>query len=447
MPAEVEATLTPSSSPGILVNHAETNRADYWIDFPNADDHSTGVLMTTVAENGRTNDGTFGYATSSTQNVGPDLTIATHQSASGTSGGPEFNIDVSFAWFPYDRFIGATTANSVNGGPLTSLTGTPGLTLGTHLIDFDNGTFALDLRSIDPDATPDNGVLLVNGAKNEDNYAISRSNPDGTFTIFCHDNGINASTYEQDPVSFVYIPLTATADTELVAAARVADVGGTPQALVGTGPFTLTKAGTGRWFLEIDGHDATTGNLLLSPEGGGTGNVDNIYSHQWDPDAGHWIIESRDLPNLGLQNGGDGEPMFSFAFFAREPVAANTFAAIFPGLDPEADDNGRTNFETYAAGYDPPQPLDPAALQARFKLTNNTPHFTHTLRAGVEDIDLGYLRSDDLSTFVPMTEGIDYIVTDRIYQTATRDTVTIRFLFDPASTPRQFFIRGFSQKP
>lgn len=369
-PAEVEATLTPSSSPEILVNHGQTNRADYWIDFPNADDHSTGVLMTTVAENGPTNDGTF---------VLRDFLDPEHRSR------------------PHHRH-----------------------------------------PSIRPGRQPGPRIQYRRFLRLVPLRPLHR-----------RDHGLNDTAYEQDPVSFVYIPLAATSDTELVAAVRIADVSGTPQTLVGTGPHTLSKAGTGRWFLEIDGHDAATGTLILSPEGGGTRHVDNIYSHEWDSVAGHWIIESRDLPGLGLQNGGDGEPMFSFAFFAREPIASNSFAAIFPELDAETDDNSnsRTNFETYAAGYDPTQSLDPAALQAQLDPTGGTLHLTHTLRAGVDDIELDYLRSDDLSTFVPMTQGIDYIVTDRIYQGPARDAVTIRLLFDPATTPRQFFMRSFSQKP
>ncbi len=73
--------------------------------------------------------------------------------------------------------------------PLTSLEGGPGLVLGTHFVDptSSNGVYTLNINEFFPNAAQ-SGVLLVNGAENEDNFARSMANPDGTYTIFCHDN-------------------------------------------------------------------------------------------------------------------------------------------------------------------------------------------------------------------------------------------------------------------
>ena len=88
-----------------------------------------------------------------------------------------------------------------------TFTGSPGLALGTHFKGVSGGKSIVDLRSFGIDSRTD-GVLLVNHAKDEDNFALSQVNTtDGTWNVFVRDIGqTDYNTYEQDPVAFVFIP-------------------------------------------------------------------------------------------------------------------------------------------------------------------------------------------------------------------------------------------------
>ena len=82
--------------------------------------------------------------------------------------------------------------------------------------------------------------------------------------------------------------------------------------------FTVTNIGTGRWELKIPGHTPASGVLIISAEGGGNQNGDNIVSYQANANGDGWVIQSRDTPDNGLQTpvGASGEPeaVASFVF-------------------------------------------------------------------------------------------------------------------------------------
>ena len=164
-------------------------------------------------------------------------------------------------------------------------------------------------------ATSQNGILLVTGGKNEDNYSLSRANGDGSFTIISKDNGVDSTGFENDPAGFVYIPLD---QPGTVALGRIDAEGDT---ILGSGAFTVAKGGTGQWFLSSPGFNPTNSTLLISPEGlttsAGTFSQDNIWSYQWDAANVRWVIEGRDIPggattNPALQNLSVNEAAFSF---------------------------------------------------------------------------------------------------------------------------------------
>ena len=303
------------------------NRADYNMDFGRSSDAGSGVLISSTAQWLRNDSAKGGPATgnfNATSSFGLNATtnkywIAVHWAEADDN--LEANYDVSYAYLPYDEFIGGFAVNDVNNGALTQFTGTAGLSLGNNLVDptDSNGTYTLNLAPLKTNASQ-TGVLLVTGAKNEDNYALSQANADGTFTLYCHDNGANGRSYENDGVGFSYLPTSAVGTKRLVALGRV---NGNASTDVAGGTFTVTKGTTGRWYLQIPGHSPTTGTLIISPEGGDANNVDNIVSAEWEAANSRWIIESRDLTGAnpqtpGLQNmGTDAEDAFSFAFFAR----------------------------------------------------------------------------------------------------------------------------------
>lgn len=332
--------INRSSGPATLIGG---NRADYDLYFGDGttSDWNTGVVITTVSQNTRNND-TAG-STSGTQNSTSAIsgrptnnyfTIATF--ATGTTsgvGGEEFNVNVAYAYFPYSKYLGGVAINSAgtNGGANDVLYATPGITLGTHVIDNGGGQTTIDLRQFGADAS--NGILLVNHAKNEDNFALSQPNADGTFTVFVKDNGSDAASYEQDPMAFVFVSV----DDDNVAALGRITYGLTAE--VTKGDYSITNIAVGRYLLTIAGQDNDSGTLIVSAEGGQSWNRDNIVNYEWDATLGGWVIESRDLPNAGLQGnasdtGQAPQRAFSFAFITSNSVPEPTALSLLPLATP-----------------------------------------------------------------------------------------------------------------
>ncbi len=324
-------TITESITGNGLRLRGGSNRGDYNLQAgeTHADDVEAGVLITCLAENGRDN----GEAVYPGTNFG---TTAVDYSRSGgdagayfvpvfnTPAGAEYNFNIAAGYFPYSQYLGGFARNSgaTNGGVNDLLTGSPSLTLGTHLIDEGGGRFTVNLTSLGIHSTND-GVLLVTHGKNEDNYALAFANPtNGTWSVFVKDNGTDAGSYEADPIAFVFVAKT---NTMVVSGKFRGDAtillhsGATPR-------FAITNVSPGRWRLTIPGQTPASGVLLLSPEGGVSQNTDNIVTYQ--PDGDGWLIESRDLPGNppALQTPGSGgtEPVASFVFV---PVPSATVVA------------------------------------------------------------------------------------------------------------------------
>jgi hypothetical protein len=302
-----------------------SNRGDYNIQIGESwsDDVNGGALMTCVAENGRDNGETSGtnYCTSAIDCTHPSG--AFYVPVFNAPGGAEYNINVAAAWFPYNQWIAGYARNSgdTDGGLNNLLTASPGLSLGTHFIENGGGVFTVDLRSRGIDSRTD-GVLLVTGGRNEDNYALSQANAtNGTWTVWVKDNGTDAAAAEQDPVAFVFIPKTNTS----VISGKFQGNGGI-LLHSGAGPqFNVTNLRAGVWRLGIPGQTPRSGVLIIAPEGGTGLSQDNIVSYQADGDG--WLIESRDLPGNppGLQT--PTGPVASFVFI---PAAAAELAAPLP---------------------------------------------------------------------------------------------------------------------
>ena len=335
-----------------------SNRGDYNIQIGGnaTDDTTQGILMTSISQNGRDNS-PFGdaigikYATSHMAPSGGTYFIPVIDSPAGA----EHNTNVAAAWFPYaDGWLGGYGANTTNGSKLVAFIGNENLSLGTHLIEVfsdpenqtgPTGRYIVDLRefdiystrqSTDPDApgydpnadpntgTAGDGVLLVTGAKNEDNYSLTQANADGTWTVYNHDNGSNGAAYESDPVSFVYIPRS---DTTVVSgkfigydSTKPADPLVKP---IASQSFNVVRTARGTYELTIPGYTPADGVLVISPEGGVSGNTDNIVTYQ--ATATSWIIQTRDITGMGTQD--FFEPVASFIFV---PAAEDAGATVAP---------------------------------------------------------------------------------------------------------------------
>jgi hypothetical protein len=315
-------TVTTTFSINDFRIRAGSTRGDYNVQIGSSamDDAATGVLMSCVAENGRDNGETASPgANFCTSTIDRATDGGYYISTFNSPAGKEWNINVAAAFFDYSKWLGGHARNSgdTNGGANNLLTASPGLALGTHFIENGGGVFTVDMRSRGINSTND-GVLLVTGGKNEDNYALSQANANGTWSIYVKDNGSDKDEYEQDPVAFVFIPRT---NTSVVCGKFLGD--GTPVIYSGSAPsYNVTSNAAGIWRLRINGQSPSTGVLILCAEGGLSYNSDNIVSYQ--PDGDSWLIQSRDLaPDRApsLQTPPVPQPVASFVFIPAATVS------------------------------------------------------------------------------------------------------------------------------
>ncbi|MEM7143907.1 MAG: choice-of-anchor Q domain-containing protein [Verrucomicrobiota bacterium] len=340
-------TLLPTASDNVTLP-ANTDPAEYTIGIDPPGANNDGVVISTIAQNG-----TDAVRYPSVSGF-PDAAFTIPRlhyiqvRESARNQGIADNADVAFLFSTFQEFYCGVALNSTNGGAITTLNSSANIRLDIEFKDNEDGTYTLDLT--DPffgASTSSDGILLVNGAKDENNFALSEANADGTFTIFNHDNGRDATTYERDPVSFLYLPLDHQ-NPGIIAMGRIlgsgdpVTVGGTP---IADGNFTVTKSSTnGFYHLDIPGQTNCTGTLVLSPEGGSGSNVDNLWSYEWDHGAGHFVIASRDIlddppggavihPATNPQHISNGTPAFSFAFVATPSKRIYVDQNVFGGLN------------------------------------------------------------------------------------------------------------------
>lgn len=333
--ADISVTAGSGGSSGWSIRSA--NRGDYSLSFGGTagdtvnGDVARGVPITAISRHSTTNPVNNGavlnytgisFATSAIEVEGTGSTqyrVVLHRASSGASAATtELNIPSAFAYFPYAEWLSGRGFNSAgtNGGAINAFTGSSQIRIGQELVDLGGGQSTLDMTRIGGHSGT--GILLVNHAKDEANFALSRANADGTFTVIVHDNGADASTYERDPFAFAFIPVSKVGQGSLVAAGRIT---GNASVDVGAGNFISSKGTTGRWILRIPGFNHTNGVLIISPEGGDDTNVDNIIAYEWDETLDGWVIESRDLNGgtaspPGLQNLAANVDAYSFAFFS-----------------------------------------------------------------------------------------------------------------------------------
>jgi len=292
-------TVTPTLSINDLRVRIGSNRGDYNLQVGESttNDLAEGMPLVAIAQNGRDNgelaDEQKNYAAPAFDGNGNGYWCVIQDL---TSDRAEFNINCAVAYFRYTNWLcgWARNVTAANGGTNNLFTASPGMLLGSNLKFVKNGEFKVDLRSFGVDATQNPGVLLVNHAKNEGNFCLSRTNTDGTWEVYVKDNFGNGTALEQDPLAFVFIPKT---NTTVVSGRFGLDVTGTNTVvLTHSGPsqaFAVTNFDVGRYRLTIPGASPSAGVLIISAEGGMTANFDNAVSYE--PDGDGWIIESRDV--------------------------------------------------------------------------------------------------------------------------------------------------------
>src|SRR5262249_33448706 len=150
-------------------------------------------------------------------------------------------------------------------------TGSTGVRLGTEFKAAGSGVFSLDLRGLGINSTND-GVLIVNHGKDEGNFAMSRANADGTWARWGKDKQRDGTSFEQDPIGFVFVPRT---NTSIISGKFMDD--GSAIIFSGSSPqFSVTNVDVGLWRLTAPGFTPSNSVLITSPEGGLALNEDNI---------------------------------------------------------------------------------------------------------------------------------------------------------------------------
>jgi|GEM_PF-1870917 len=316
-----------ATSLGNIRVRSSSNRGDFNMQFTNtaANDRSLGIMISNVAQLARDNSaagdapGAF-FATSATETSGGSYVIPVH----ATPGNGEFNANLAVSWFPYaDGWIGGHAVNSVNNGPLTTIVGSPGLTISATAIGSNvlydnpatNGIYDLSLADIDSQT---DGILIVSGGKNEANHAVSRANADGTWTISVRDNASDGAT-EQDSLAFVYVPTASVVSGDAPGVHALGRLNGNLSRDITAGNYAMVRSGTGTYRLYAPGITPAQATLLLNAESAGVG-ADNLWFYE--PGSKGWNLEYRDLPALSLQDNNSGEDTLSFALMASRSTAA-----------------------------------------------------------------------------------------------------------------------------
>jgi hypothetical protein len=315
----------------------QSNRGDYVVKIGNVleDDLLNGVHIASIAENGRQNGLQLNFHTPAMGYGQTHAWIAVFTTSlgyAGYAGGDEDNVNVGVAYFPFSGgWIGGRALNMNNNSDIWVVHGSGPVVLNETLVSaagmsrpypFSGSLFAATAKGAWKLTIPGvdslrDGVLIVCGGKNEDNYASASPQFDGSgWMIATHDNGVNGASWEQDPFNYVYIPY----ETPGIAAGVIWGSGGV---LNGTRNFRVKYESAGTYRLSVDGHSPKTGTLLVC-SGPGSYSDDNIITYQ--PDGNDWLIQTRDLP---IDNGTTYSVQtnlyeaFTFAFipFAEAPSA------------------------------------------------------------------------------------------------------------------------------
>lgn len=347
-----------------VINGTQTSRADYFVQIgvSATDDVANGILISSIADNGRdngegngTNWGTSGIDSGATDTPGSSgqWWIPVFGTTDDTNY-PEYNFDVSGAYFPYSNgWYGGWVVNvgGTNNGVSTNLAadkflGNPNMILGTHVLPQGGGKVNVDLRAFGLDSRS-NAIMLACGGKNEENFANSQTNTDGTWSVTCRDDATGSG--EADPVAFVCVPLT----NHLIVSGRFMGDG---SIIMQSGPFHVTTTVGGVYHLTIPGFLPTQGVLVISGEEGGSVNGDNIVSFQATSDG--WDIQTRDvgagnkMPNLQALPATDAVASF---IFIPAPTAGVT---ITPTNGLATTENGGTASFTVVLDAPPSAEVD-----------------------------------------------------------------------------------------
>ncbi len=306
-----------ASAPG--VDSLQINRGDFQISVggqPLLYQH--GVLLATIRQHSRPD---FGQRRATVE-VGRDSfgdgRLALSIMEAGNASDNEVNFNAAVAWF---QFAAGWQGAHVNGNGSVA-PGAANRVDPSMVSRVAAGRYRVDLGV----NSLQDGILLV-VANNNDNIVVQTgplANGNG-WDVRVEDNATNfGATGEDRDWSFVYLPYKTpgmiggyydgTADSTIKSA----------------GDFEMSRLATGQYKLSIPDATPETGVLLLSvahraTASGVTAPDDNILTYEAGDD-GSFLVNSYDLPGLGLQ-----DTKFTWAYISFDDPLAPRLAADFNG--------------------------------------------------------------------------------------------------------------------
>ncbi|MDX2198132.1 MAG: hypothetical protein SF069_04075 [Phycisphaerae bacterium] len=328
---------------------ADSSRGDYVVDFGTGSDNTLGIMIVAQNQNSRieASTGANPYFATVKAARNPLPGNRYQVSVARSPSGAEVNYNSTLAYFPSsDGWFAGALYNAADGGTITEYVGNPAIILTnpfdpnkpTYLnaiSDNANGLFDLTLEGVD---FRRDGVVLACGAKDEDNFAAVTIGLGNECIIRNHDNGVDGANFEQDPVAFAFIP-------DGTPGVIMGHVSGSARPLYKQGDWSVELFDpfntNGIMKLTIPSESPSTGTLLTTAHNEGSGNtIDNPLWAEWDGTG--WIITSRDMTGMGLQDLGGSDIAFVFAFFKND--TASTPVAPVRAYEGRLDDLATARF-------------------------------------------------------------------------------------------------------
>lgn len=327
-----------------ITGNGSTGIIPIQIGASSTDDEAGGVLIGSIAENGRTvNLSTSGtetlYATSSVASDGSGgLNLVTRRAGADTTnslfnGGALMDADLGAGYFPFaDGWVGGTVVAS--GGAAFDTFNLNGMTAGNITQDeFGAGDNLVTIPGVVD--TRRQGILLASHAANSNLYTLSTPTAGGDgFNLTTKANNTNGSAGTVGgAVSFVFVPR----ETPGLTMGRVHGGNSAHQASTAWqsgDAVTVAREGEALYRLSIAGQSPGTGTLLLaghgSNDGAGGRASDNVVTYE--ASGNDWIVLHQDLANLtgDGQDTNEAEYYFDFAFlpFSGGPTGPGAVPAM-----------------------------------------------------------------------------------------------------------------------
>ncbi len=341
-----QSTSAISVVPVGTTDYTDHSNGDYYLQVGSRieDDRLGGIMLASIAENGRMSmDGTNYYCIAQAPAGGhgqywvATATTANEDQYPGAPSGLERDVNVGVAYFPFDQgWTCGRVENYNNNTTNWDIVASENIKMGVNLTQLPQGDIDTSLlvkvgggtswRNPEPyrgiwnleipgvDSISD-GILLVCGGKNEDNYAAASPWRDGSgWQISVQDSGTSGGT-ESEPWNFVYVPYS----TENIVAGRVSNKSGITSGTTDAGgsyTFSVVSNAPGTVRLTIPGHSPSDGTLIISTENEWY-NSDDFTTYE--PDGSDWLVQTRDLTGATPADASSSQFAFLFIPFASAP--------------------------------------------------------------------------------------------------------------------------------